>query len=347
MRLNSLGWLVTSIVAMLLVACSPDPPEEKAGEDESSRGAFQVAMLLPGSVDDQSWNTTGYNALLLVRQKLGAAVDYTESVAQEDMEPLFERYAREGYDLIIGHGGQFIAAAEQAASHFPRTNFMVVATDAGNNVNLGTVQFAQEELGFLAGAVAGLKTRSNKVAYISGRPYTHMNEKGASFVAGAQYINPSTQALSLTLNTWTDREKAISCADKLIEAGFDVLAVDADSAGLPIHRLAEEASIHTIGWAADQYDLAPKGVLTSGIQRAEIAILAGAELARLGRWEGKLYKFGLKDGAQNLAPFHGKLDSKMKAVMTRLQKDILAGIIDPVSLTPSLESAPCSSSVMP
>ena len=346
MLLKCLGWLVTWILIVLLIACSQDPPAEKAGKKESHQGAFRVAMLLPGPADDQSWNTTGYSALLMVRQKLGATVDYTENVAQKDMEPLFERYARERYDLVIGHGGQFIAAAEQAANRFPRTNFMVVGTNAGNNVNLGTVQFSQEELGFLAGAVAGLKTRSNKTAYISGKPYTHMNEKGASFIAGAHYINPSTQALSLTLNTWTDTEKGVECGHKLIEAGFDVLAVDADSAGLPIHQLAEKASIHTIGWAADQYELAEKAILTSGIQRAEVAILAGAELVRLGRWEGKLYKFGIKDGAQNLAPFRGKLDTKQELTMARLQKDILEGRIDPVSLTSILEATPCSSLVM-
>jgi len=347
MPFKYLIWLVTWGLIMLLIACSQDPSAEKDKEQESPHGAFMVAMLLPGPVDDQSWNATGYNALQRAKEKLGATVDYTENVAEEEMESLFERYAREGYDLVIGHGGQFIAAAEQAAKRFPRTNFMVVGTDAGNNVNLGTVQFSQEELGFLAGAVAGLKTRSRKVAYISGKPYAHMNEKGASFVAGARYTNPSVQALSLTIDTWSDTEKGVMCGRRLIEEGFDVLAVDADSAGLPIHKLAGKASINTIGWAADQYELAENAILTSGVQRAEVAILAGTELVRLGRWEGKLYKFGIKDGAQNLAPFRGKLDTKQQATIVRLQKDILEGRIDPISLTPTLEVALCSSAVLP
>lgn len=304
--------------------------------------SFRVAMVLPGPVNDSSWNTTGYQGLMLIKEKLGATVAYNEKIPEQESERIFRKYANEGYDLIIGHGGQYISAIEKVSDEFPRISFMIVGTYAGNNRNLGAVQFKQEEMGYLAGVVAGLKTKTNKVAYVSGLPLIHMKEKGAYFVLGAKSINPGIEAKSLTINTFTESQAGRHCGEALVKGGFDVLAVDADSAGIPIHQVARDAHIHTIGWATDQYKVAQGTILTSAIQRTELIIQAGAELVRLGRWEGKLYKFGIQEGVQALAPFRGSLTPKEEKQVNKATRDILEGTINLMEIRKPLEPESCS-----
>ena len=57
-------------------------------------------------------------------------------------------------------------------------------------------------------------------------------------------------------------------------------------------------------------------------------LLAGATLAKQGRWEGKQYKFGLAEGVQNLAPFYGLVTAEQESKINQVKNDILTGKID-------------------
>ncbi|MBF0288773.1 MAG: hypothetical protein HQM14_13225 [SAR324 cluster bacterium] len=82
--------------------------------------------------------------------------------------------------------------------------------------------------------------------------------------------------------------------------------------------MAEKEGIYTFGWIEDLHDLAPKAVLTSVVQDFPRLLLKGAILVRKGRWEGKQYRFGLREGVHHLAPYYGLLtpgeEAKIKAV---------------------------------
>ena len=291
-------------------------------------GPFKVAMLLPGSVNDQSFNTNGFRGLSLLERKLGAVVAYTENVKPPDMERLFREYAVEGYHLVVGWGAQFLKPIEKVAEEFPRTNFMILGYYAGNNRNLGAISFWQGEIGYLAGCVAGLKTRTNKVCFLTGFLYPHQKEKAILFRRGVKAVNPKAVVRIVAINTWTDRIIAKKSGHDIIARGYDVIAVDADSAGSPIHLMAAQKGCHTIGWTVDQYGIAPKAILTSALQRAELVVLEGAKIVRLGQWEGKQYKFGLQTGVQDLAPFRGALTPEEAKQVFDVRAALMAGKID-------------------
>ena len=311
---------------------------EKAYARENSphplqTGSFRVAMLLPGSIDDHSFNTNGYRGLMLIKKRLGADVAFTQNVNESDYDTFFRRYAKEGYDLIIGWGAQFLPSIKKAADGFPETSFMIFAYYSGNNRNLGAISFWQGEIGYLAGTVAGMKTKSGKVAFLTGFLYSHQKEKASLFRRGVKSVNPEAQVKILSIKTWKDQEKAITAGQMLIDDDFDVIAVDADSAGCPVHELAQKAGKHTIGWSVDQYDLAPRSILTSAVQRSELVVLEGAKIVRLGQWEGKQYKFGIRSGVQYLAPFRGALTLEEEKRIMKIREDILAGEINIIQFT--------------
>ena len=317
-----------AIIILVAAGCvgATRSPEPAANNSEGT--GFKVAVLLPGPEDDAGWSQAAYEGLRLVEKELGAEVAFTTNVDEDIAEDVFRQYANEGYNFIIGHGGEYIPGAETVAVEFPRIKFAVVAGYGGNNKNFGALSFRDGEVGYLTGVVAGFKTKTDKVAYIGGEPYAHMREQAALFERGAKATNPEVKVSIEWVESWVDQDKAREIAKPLIEAGTDVIVVDADVAGLAIHELAQQEGVKTIGWALDQHQLAPETILTSAVQRVPILLLEGAILVQQGRWEGKQYKFGLQERAQELAPFYGLLTADEEQHVQTVRNDIIAGKID-------------------
>ncbi|CAN2041848.1 basic membrane protein A and related proteins [Candidatus Magnetomoraceae bacterium gMMP-15] len=302
-------------------------------EAAAEKNPFKVALLLPRVINADGWTRGGYKGLLLIKEKLGAEIAYSENVPEDDFERVFRKYAQDGFDFIIGHGGQFVPAAEIVAEEFPRTKFAVMAKYAGNNKNLGALSMRESEKGYLAGVVAALKTKTNKVAYIGGLSHSAGQAAANFFKHGVQTTNPKVFVEVSWVEGYTDQKRAVQLAQARIRAGFDVLLVNAGEAGLAVHPVAEQAGIYTIGWIDDQYELAPKAVITSLLQNLFVLLVRGAELVHAGRWEGRQYRFGLREGVQFLAPFRGMLTPAQEMHVLSVQKNIIRGKIDLMPLT--------------
>ncbi len=321
-------YLISILFTLFLTSCTGAQNAASTDAAKTATGAFKVAIVLPTATNDGAWSQAGYEGLKLIEKELGAQTAYTDNVADADGEKILRQYAQEGYDFVIGHGGQYIPALEVVAEEFPRTKFAVTAIHAGNNKNLGALSLRDGEIGYLTGVVAGLKTKTNKVAFIAGVPYPAIQEQATLFERGAKAINPKVEVTTAWVDSWTDEAKTRQIAETQVKAGADVLLGDVDALGLLVIEVAKKAGIYAIGWSLDQHDVAPDTVLTSGIQRIPVAMLEGATLVQQGRWEGKQYKFGLQEDAQDLAPFYGLLNAEEEAKVNAVRADILAGKID-------------------
>ena len=322
------GILAISILALVSCVSVADssPPESESVQS----GTFQVAILLPGPIDDTGWSQAGYEGLKFIEAELGAQVAYVANASEDEeaQEEILRQYAGAGFDFIIGHGGEYIAVLERVADEFPQTQFAVVTGYAGNNRNLGALSIRADETGYLSGVVAALKTKTNKVAYIGGEVYPSTTEEATAFEKGVKDTNPAAEVLIDWVGSWSDQDKGREVALAQVAAGADVLAIDADIAGLAALEVAESEGVYAIGWVQDQHDLAPNAVLTSVIQQMSIRLLRGAVLVQQGRWEGKQYKFGLQEGVTGLAPFYGMLTPEEEEIINQVREDIITGKIE-------------------
>lgn len=290
---------------------------------------FKVAMLLSGSREDGSWSQGGYEGLRKIEAEYQAQVDYQEYVDEANSIEVFREYAEAGYDLIIGHSGGYIESLETVAAEFPRIKFAVVTTYGGNNQNLGAVAFRSSEVGYLSGVLAGLKTESNKVGYIVGYDYPVYQEEEALFRRGVVDTNPEVEPMTAFLQTWTDGNIAIKTVNEMLAAGVDVFVINADEAGVvAIEELTKHPEVLIIGWTKDQHELAPNQMITSVTQDIPGLILNIATLMQQGRWEGKLYKFGLKENIYDFAPFRGALTPEEETQFNQIKQEVMAGQID-------------------
>jgi basic membrane lipoprotein Med (substrate-binding protein (PBP1-ABC) superfamily) len=74
----------------------------------------KVAMLLPGSINDQSWNAAGYAGLVKLKEQ-GMDIAYSENVQAADHIEAMKDYARKGYSPVIGHSGRFLSPPSASA----------------------------------------------------------------------------------------------------------------------------------------------------------------------------------------------------------------------------------------
>ncbi len=324
-----ISFTLAVLTFIFVASCRSSNTDSQGASTSPASSNLKVAMILTGSRQDASWSQAGYEGLKLIEQKFGAKVAYTENVSAASSEKLLHQYAQQGYNLIIGNGGTYIAAAEKVAQEFPRTKFALVSTYPGNNKNLGAVAFRSGEAGYLTGLLAASKTKTNKVGYIVGYDYPVYKEEAALFKRGAKATKPSVEVSTEFIQTWTDTKKATKVALDLVKSGVDVLAINADEAGIAaLKEVTQKQGVYAIGWTKDQHELAPGHVLTSVLQDVPSLVLNAAVLMQQGRWEGKLYKFGLKEKIYDFASFRGTLTPQEEASFENARNQIVAGKID-------------------
>ncbi len=294
----------------------------------SGANAFRVALILPRSRDADSWTRAGYAGLLLIQKELGAEIAFSENVPEADFEKVFREYADSGYDFIIGHGNQFIPAAEKVAAEYPRIDFAIDGKYGGNNANLGGLSLREGEMAYLFGAIAAIKTKTGHIGYIGGENNAPQQEITNLYQRGALSMKPDIKITIDFVGNFTDAPEAERLAQNQIDSGVDVIFVLAGAAGMGIHARAEQAGIFTLAWIEDLHSLAPRAVLTSNVQDVPQMMLRGATLAKQGRWEGKQYKFGMSDGVEYLAPFYGLLTPDEEFQVNTIKNDLLTGKID-------------------
>ncbi|MBF2027962.1 MAG: BMP family protein [Oscillatoriales cyanobacterium C42_A2020_001] len=330
MRLHSriLSSLLAIATLVITVSCSsPNPTPSNSASTGSNN--FKVAMVTTGDKTDGSWSQSGYEGLKLIEKEYNAKVDFSGSIPDQASEAPLREYAKAGYDFIIAQSGGYIESAEKVANEFPRTKFALVTTYSGNNRNLGAVAFRSGEAGYLTGVLAAMTTKTNKVAYIVGYDYPVYKEEAALFRRGVKATNPNIEVSTEFLKTWTDGEKGKKVALALADKGYDCFAINADEAGVgALKAVTQREGIRVIGWTTDQHELAPGHVITSVLQDMPKLILNAADLMQQGQWEGKLYKFGLKEGIYNFAPFRGSLTADQEAKFLAIKDKVMAGEID-------------------
>jgi len=330
MRIKALitSFFLAIVTFSLAVSCTTSTPDP-ADSATASAGKLRVAMVTTGDQDDGSWSQAGYEGLSLIAKEFNAEVTFMGEIPDNESKPYLRQYAGAGYDFIIAHSGGYVADVETVADEFPRTKFAMVTTYPGNNRNLGAVAFRSGEVGYLSGVLAAMTTETNKVAYLVGEAYPVYQEEAALFRKGALATKPDVEVVTEFLGTWTDGETGKTVAMGLADRGFDRFAINADEAGIEaIKAITKSSSVKVIGWTTDQYEIAPDHVITSMLQDIPQLILNAADLFQQGKWEGKLYKFGLKEEIYSVAPFRGSLTPEQEATFNAIKNKVIIGEID-------------------
>ncbi|MEW6229721.1 MAG: BMP family protein, partial [Bacillota bacterium] len=247
--------IVALVTALAVAGCSKAP---EAQDD----GKTKVAVLFPGVVYDQSWCQQGYEGLIRARDELGVEIAYTEKVHQSEQIEIMRNYAKQGYDIIIGHGGEYMDACETVAKEYPNVQFVCTnGKRAGGNVtSIGLNYF---DMGYLAGIMAGKMTKTNKIAMLVGEPIQISIMGMDGYEMGAKAVNPNVEVTRVETGSWEDVNIAREACLALIDNGVDVLYHVLDAADVGLYTAAQDRGVMAIGLYKDVESVAPKAIIGS------------------------------------------------------------------------------------
>ncbi len=271
------GFAVSSWIAICLflvgghwlAAASPVAAASPSGQEGPAKAggrSFKVAYLPCGRINDQSWSQAGYEGVKAAQRELGIQVAYSESTSPADVETAARDYASKGYNLVMLHCGTFTDAGLKAAKDFPNAWFEITSgSEVGKNVF--SLNLQQQEGTFLAGAVAGLTTKSNKLGVVAAFNTLGFNRQIEGFRLGSKFVNAKVELFVTYINSVEDAAKAKEAALAMFDAGADIILTATDQAATGVFRAAEERNKLVIVQYADQNAAAPQVILFSVVYR--------------------------------------------------------------------------------
>ncbi len=282
-------FICLTLFAPSLAACTPQEPNCASSE------VFCVGLVTEiGPVKDQGPNQAAWIDLQRAKEEnLVDQVAYIETVDTKDYAANIRAFVEVGYDLIVTIGYGAREATVDAAERYPHTLFIGMdqplpaapppptetetlstlqtatpeSTPTAENTipsNLTLVIYPEDQAGFLAGALAAMMTRTQKVgAVCESEGIDSVKLYCEGFKAGVAYINPAVDPLieyregSLE-KTFADSEWGSATADKMINDGADVIFAVGGQTAEGALRTAAKDNVYVIGSEIDQFYALPE-----------------------------------------------------------------------------------------
>lgn len=287
----------------LLASCTTKEAAPPASRMDGGRTAsFRVALLTPGPISDQSWNSGAYKGLLRIRDSLGASVSHIQTRTPAEFEEQFRQYGSQGYNLVFGHGFEFQDAAKRVGPDFPKTVYITTSSASSGN-NVGGIEFAFGEASYLAGMLAGSITRTNILGLIGGTELPPVKEGFTAFEAGARSVNPKVRVLVSYIGNWDDASAGKEQALAQIGRDADVIFQNADAAGFGIFQAVRESKRALIvGSNSNQNSVAPEITIGSVVIDLPHAFLSVAREVKAGQFKARVIKLGSESDVVTFVP---------------------------------------------
>jgi basic membrane protein A len=290
---------------------------------------LRVAIVMPGNITDKSWNQAGYEGLMRAREELGIEVAYSEKVAQPDQTEAMADYARRGYDVVIGHGGEFQEAGNRVANRHLETMF-VVNNGTEPSDNLATADFYYRQFGYLLGYLGGKMSKTGKGGFIGAQKIKFSTDLQESFVEGFKAARPDGEVFVAWTNDWDDIAKGKEAALNQINQGADVVFPTMDNAAIGSLQAAKDNDAWAFGLYYDAIEDWPDTVLQSAIFDIRSAMVSYLEQAKEGGLEGKNYKYSLSTPeAARLGSFHSEIPEEVQKEVADLAEQMKQGQLEP------------------
>jgi len=327
---------------LILVATGCTPVSLDCTQPE----VFCVGLVTDvGRRDDRAYNQAAWEGLHKARSDgIADWIASIETIDARDYEENIRVFADSGYDAIVTVGYDSSAATNAAAGQY--SNIFFIGTDqrqpeGQNNLpNLAWLIFPENQIGFLAGAMAAEMTQTGQVGAVCGSDaWLPMKRYGDGFIVGALYINPEVKTMVRYHNevgldeTFNDPGWGAAAANSMVDGGADIIFSVGDTTGSSALVAAGMRGAYVIGADIDQYyalpGLAPR-ILTSVLKMIAPGIVDLLRAARQAQTQTGTYPAGNYPGQIGFAPYHelaSLVHEDVRQKMFALPQTLLSGKI--------------------
>ncbi|MDQ2780789.1 MAG: BMP family protein [Pseudomonadota bacterium] len=292
-------------------------------------GPVRIGVMIPGSKTDHGWMESAYGGITAAqeRYKGKAVITSIENVKFGDMEQALVALASKN-DLVIGAAGQTQASVLKVAKRFPKVKFSVVGPTGTATANVAQYDVLQAQIGFVAGAVAAMLSKTGAVSYVGGMEIPAIVNTGTEFGNGAKYIKPDIKYIAAYTGDFDDVAKAKEATLAAIAQGADIHYNIVNLGIRGMEQAAREKGTKLIGsytnYCAESNPLYVAYTVSGIGFMVEYAI----DQMMAGTWKPESKAFGLVMGPRSAGIQICKgATPEMLAKVAQIEKDLLSGKI--------------------
>jgi len=332
MKKKLLAIVLTAALALTLAACGSAKSGAESGNssdksDSSASGkTYKVAMILNSSSSDGGWGASCYQSMLEAAKDRGWESAYSDNVAQSDYATVLNDYCDQGYDMIFAPGNEYSDAVKQVASDYPDVKFCLLnGTIESDNVT--SVLPDARQIGYMAGALAGLMSKTDSIGFIGGMELDTTKQKLEYYTAAAQKINPEIKVQSAYAGSFDDAAKGKEIAGSMVSTyNVDIMFGDASA----VDAGAREA----LGGETNRYDIGQPGDLGSADNKVIICSVVTDNAALVeecmkdvesGSYGNKTIQGNLSNGCLSIGTFSSLVPQDVQDKYKEYVEEIKAG----------------------
>ena len=340
---NSRIFLFSVLGLILICSCEyiadvtpPEPPSEMEVVP------LRVTMIYPNDCVSTATYCRGFHIGVKESEaEFGIALTEVNGMENDPVATeMTVRNAAQNSDLVLAAGYQLGETVARIATEFPDVNFAMfdVMLDLPN---VASVNYKSNEGSYLVGAIAALKTESNKIGFIGGVDIPLIHGFEAGYIAGIREINPNAEIsvdyVSENVSGFIQPDKAKELALAQYKSGVDVIYVAAGGSGQGVLEAAQEQAKYII-WVDDNGNhLAPGIVLTSMAKDLPVATQIIIRETLEDKFMGGIRYFGLEDGGVYYAVDEHNRDLLSDVILERVEllksKIIVGDIVVPNTIS--------------
>jgi basic membrane protein A and related proteins len=287
-----------------------------------------------GGKFDKSFNEAAFNGAEKFKAETGIEYRDFEIANDAQREQALRKFAGDGNNPIVVAGFSWAAALEKIAPEYPDTKFAIIDMVVTGKPNVKSIVFKEQEGSYLAGVMAAMAAKSNKVGFVGGMDIPLIHKFACGYVGGVKSVKPDAEVFQAYTGSdpsaWNDPVKGGEITKSQISQGADVVYHAAGGTGVGVLQAAAEANKLGIGVDSNQNGMQPGKVLTSMLKRVDVAVYSTFMDAKNDKFVADIQNLGLKEDGVGVA-----LDDNNKALVTpemlaavdKAKADIIAGTI--------------------
>ncbi len=333
MKNKLLALILTMVLVIGLVGCGSSESSSTSGSSDNSTTSgneektYKVAMILDSSISDGGWGAACYNAMVAAAEDSGFETQYTDNLTTADFASSIRSYCDLGTNLIFAPGNQYTDAVKEVAADYPNVYFALL-NGTVETANIVSILPDAKQIGYMAGALAGLVTKTNSIGFIGGVELDTTKAKLASYEAAAKAVNPDTVVYSAYAGSFTDSAKGKEIADSMVTMSkVDVMFGDASAVDSGAREaLANYEETFDIGQPSDLLATQESEVVISSVVTDNAAMLKICmEDLQNGTYGNKTVYGDLSNGCLSVGTFSDAISKEIQTEYLGIVDQIKAG----------------------
>lgn len=304
----------------------------KAGMKTISKDELKIGVLYIGSASETSGYTYAHEiGIQGMANNIGLSdnqIVRKESVSDSDEKAIkaaLQDCVDKKCNVIFTTSWGYMNQTEEFAEKYPDIYFANATGYLSNGKNFTNYFGRIYQTRYLSGIVAGLKTKTNKIGYVSAMGTDNSECTGGvdAFAIGVESVNKAAKVKVAVTNSWYAPDDEKKASDALIAAGCAVLAQHCDTTAP--QEASQDNGTWSIGYNSDMSKETPKATLTSVIWNWSAYYTSYISSIINASYDGKNYYGGMKENLVSLTELSSLCESDTADKIKEAKENIISG----------------------